>query len=109
VARGGVSQLKLEILESRENKLIGRKELIVRVDHWPQGTPPRKELRERIAQILKVDPEAVYVRKVKTEYGKCESLARIHVYESAQRALQIEPAHVVKKNKGAVGEGEKSG
>ncbi len=104
-----MSQLKLEILESRDNKLIGRKELIVRIDHWPQGTPPRKELRERIAQMLKVNPEAVYVRKVKTEYGKCESLARIHVYESAQRALQIEPAHVVKKNKGAQDGGEGGG
>lgn len=100
-----MSQLKLEILESRDNKLIGRKELIVKVDHWPQGTPPRKELRELIAQMLKVDPEAVYVRKVRTEYGRCESLARIHVYESAQRALQIEPAHIVKKNRGVEGGG----
>ncbi len=103
-----LGQLRVEVLESRVNKLIGRRELIVRIEHWPQGTPSRKELRERIAQMLGVDPETVYVRKVKTDYGTCESVARVHVYDSAQRALQIEPRHIVERHKGK-GAGEKGG
>jgi small subunit ribosomal protein S24e len=103
----GVSELKLDILESRVNKLIGRRELIVRVAHWPRGTPSRKELREQVAKMLGVDPETVYVRKVKTDYGACESLARVHVYDSAERALQVEPPYIIKRHK--EGEGEKGG
>ncbi|MCS7104196.1 MAG: hypothetical protein NZ954_01340 [Thermofilaceae archaeon] len=101
-------QLNVEILESRTNKLIKRRELIVRITHFPQGTPSRKALREYIANTLKVDPDLVYVRKMLTKYGTCESLARVHVYDSLERALQIEPGHVVRRNRG-VEKGEKSG
>lgn len=103
-----MSQLRVEVLESRVNKLIGRRELIVKVAHWPRGTPSRKELREHVARMLGVDPETVYVRKVRTDYGACESLARVHVYSSAQRALQIEPPYIVRRHK-EEGGGEKSG
>jgi len=98
-------QMAIEILESRENKLIERKELIVRISHWPQGTPSRKEVRERIAKLLGVDPNLVYIRRLKTEYGMCESLARVHVYQSLERALKFEPKHIIRRDSG--GEAEK--
>ena len=97
------TDFKLEILESRDNRLVGRKELIVKIEHWPKGTPSRKAIREAIAKILGVDPDTVYVRKVRTEYGMCESLARVHVYDTVERAIQIEPSHIVKKNRGEEG------
>jgi len=105
------NEFNVEILSSRDNRLIERKEYIVKIVHWPQGTPSRKELRERIARMLGVSPDLVYVRKLKTEYGKCESLARVHVYESAERARSIEPSYIIKRNLGEEGkkEGEKGG
>jgi len=99
---------KVEVLESRDNKLIGRKELIVKISHWPQGTPPRSVVREYIAKMLGVDPDVVYVRKIRTEYGMCESYARIHVYDTVERALQIEPEHIVRKNRGEEGGGSRT-
>lgn len=99
-----MSELKVEIVESKVNKLIGRRELILKVSHWPSGTPSRAQLRGHVAEILRADPEAVYVRKLRTSYGMCESLARVHVYDSAQRALQIEPDYVVRRNREAKGE-----
>lgn len=93
-------------MDSRVNKLIGRREFIVKVSHWPAGTPQRKTLREQVAKLLGVDPDLVYVRKVKTEYGMCESLARVHVYDSVERALSIEPQYVVKRNRGEEGKGK---
>jgi len=96
-------QFSVEILDSRVNKLVGRRELVVRVSHWPQGTPPRKALREHVAKLLGVDPELVYVRKIRTEYGMCESLARVHVYDSVERALSFEPEYIVKRNRGEKG------
>lgn len=99
------NRLSVEILEARVNKLIGRREFIVKVSYWPKGTPSRQLLREQIAGMLGVDPELVYVRKVKTEYGMCESLARVHVYDSIERALSIEPDYIVKRNRGERGRG----
>lgn len=97
----------MEVLESRDNRLIGRKELIVKVSHRPQGTPPRKAVREYVAKMLGVDPDVVYVRKMRTEYGMCESYARVHVYSTVERALQVEPLHVVRRNRGG-GDGSRT-
>ncbi len=101
--------VNLEILESRDNRLVERRELTVRIVHWPEGTPPRQLIREHIAKILGVNPDTVYVRKITTEYGSCESLARVHVYDTVERALKFEPEHVVKKNRGESKGGEKGG
>lgn len=102
-------ELDLEILESRNNRLVERRELIVKVSHWPEGTPSRQLIRERIAKILGVDLDTVYVRKIVTEYGSCESLARVHVYDAVERALKFEPGHIVKKNRGESKGGEGGG
>lgn len=98
------NKFNMEILASRDNKLIERKEYMVKIVHWPHGTPSRRALREQIAQMLGVSPDLVYVRKLKTEYGKCESLARVHVYNSVERARSFEPAYIIRRN---LSEGEK--
>lgn len=90
----------IKIVEDRDNKLIGRRELIVLIDHFGKGTIPRRELRRRIAQMLSVNEDLVYVRKIETEYGLMISKARVHIYESVERALEIEPEHIIRKNRG---------
>ncbi|HDD34320.1 MAG TPA: 30S ribosomal protein S24e [Thermofilaceae archaeon] len=95
---------KVEVLEEWENKLVERRELIVRINHPAGGTPPRAEVRSEIAKMLGVDADLVYVRSIRTEYGMCESVARVHVYYDVGRALKVEPEHVIRKNRGERGE-----
>lgn len=96
--------IKLE--EIKENKLLGRKEVLLRIDHLGKGTPTRKEIREKVAEMLKTNIENVYVISIRTEYGSFVSWAKVHVYDDPQRALQIEPKYIIKRNTKEENEGE---
>ena len=88
--------VKLE--EIKENKLLGRKEVHLRIDHLGKGTPTRKEVREKVAEMLKTNIENIYVISIRTEYGSFVSWAKVHVYDDPQRALQIEPKYIIERN-----------
>ncbi|RLF13787.1 MAG: 30S ribosomal protein S24e [Thermoprotei archaeon] len=87
-----------EITKERENKLIGRKELLVLIKHVGMGTPARYEVRERIAKAFNIPIDLVYVRSLRTEYGKGESIAEVHIYNDPKRALAFEPEHIRIRN-----------
>lgn len=91
---------ELKIISDRDNKLVERRELTVEIDHFGSGTPTRNEIREKIAEMLKVPVNLVIVRKLETEYGLNVSTALIHIYSSEERLRKIEPEHVIRKNFG---------
>ncbi len=95
-----------EVVEVRENKLLGRREVKLRIDHFGKGTPTRMEVRKKVAEIFKVGIDHVYVRKIETEYGMNVSWATVHVYDDPKRALEIEPEYIIKRNQ-AEEEGKK--
>ena len=97
---------ELKIVSERENKVVGRKELVVEISHTGKGTPKRSEIREKVSEMLKVPGNLVVVRKILTEYGMTLSQALIHVYPSEERLKSIEPRHIVKKNFEESKEGE---
>jgi len=87
-----------EIVEERYNPLIRRREIVISVFHGGEGTPSRGFLKKAVAALYNVDPSLVYIRSVKTEYGMGVSTARVHIYESAERARLFEPEHVIKRD-----------
>ncbi len=89
---------ELRIVESKENKLIGRTELMVEIRHMGKGTPPRHIVRRKIAELLKKPLEVVYVRRLITEYGLGRTLGEVHVYKDPERAKQIEPEYIIIRN-----------
>ena len=91
-------EYELELIQDVKNSLIGRRELKVLIHHLGKGTPARYQLRRKISDMLKVPLETVYVRLIKTDYGTGRSIAKIHIYDNAERALSIEPAHIIKRN-----------
>ncbi|MCS7107679.1 MAG: 30S ribosomal protein S24e [Acidilobaceae archaeon] len=97
--------MKGEVLEERQNKVIGRREVTLKVYHPLASTPSRVELRRRLAQRYGVDIARLYVRSVLTEYGANVSTVVVHIYESPERAKLFEPEHVIKKNGGERPEG----
>ena len=89
-----------EILEDKDNKLIGRREIVMILHHEGKSTPMRITLRMKVAEVFGVDVKRVYVRNIQTEYGIGRSRVRIHIYNNVERALQFEPKHIIERNGG---------
>ncbi len=89
-------ELKLE--QIRENKLLGRREVVALIAHEGASTPTRQQVREAVASQLGVSPELVFVRSIKTEFGRGVSKAEVHVYSSEAQAKVVEPLYIIARN-----------
>ncbi|MEX2689822.1 MAG: 30S ribosomal protein S24e [Candidatus Njordarchaeales archaeon] len=90
--------MELEIIDKRENKLLYRIEYTFMVRHKDEGTPNRKLIREKAAELLGVPIERVVVRRVVTGFGVNDAKSEIFVYESKDKLLEIEPRHILIRN-----------
>lgn len=89
--------MRINIIEEEKNQLLNRRELQIKIEH-PAGTPARLEVKNRVAAELKVEPQRVIVDNMKPAFGKKEIIAYVKIYESAEKADQIEPEHILKRN-----------
>ena len=100
--------MQLEIVEKKENKLFGREALIIRgTSEGP--TPTRLAVKQAVVTKIKVPADQVIVRAMSTRFGDQGFTAEVHVYKTAQRAQQIEPAKFKKKNAPAEAKKEETG
>lgn len=90
--------MEIEIVNKRENKLLRRLELDVIIKHPNSGTPKRTVVRELIASQFKVDLDRVYIVKLISEYGVPISKGHIHIYDSKDIALEIEPDYIINRD-----------
>ena len=74
--------VELKMLSQEENKLLERKEIVFEVMHDSNATPSRAELMKEIAQNLKVDPNLMFITKIKPIYGKSCSQVVVRVYKN---------------------------
>ncbi len=95
VERGKVTYSLANI---RDNRLLGRREVVVDIWHLGASTPTRLEIREWVSSALGVPMDVVYVRRVYTEYGVGHSLAEVHVYDTPETANAVEPLYVRIRN-----------
>lgn len=98
--------MDMEILQEKENKLLERKELEIRMQ-YSGATPSRKEIRQAVGQKLGVDPETVAIRRIGNAFGKPEIVIETNVYPTKQLCEQYEPAYVTNRYKEKPAEGEK--
>ncbi len=89
-----------EIVRDVENPLIGRREVVMVINHQGRSTPMRITLRMTLAEKFGVDVKRLYIRNIHTEYGIGRSTVRVHIYRDVERALQFEPKHVIERNGG---------
>ncbi len=89
-----------EVVSDKYNPLIKRRELDLVIHHELKPTPMRINLRLQIAEILGVEIQKVYVRSIETEYGIGRSKARIHIYDTVERAKEFEPPYIIDRNGG---------
>lgn len=70
-----------------------------------RSTPSRAEVRRELAVLLKVDLERVWIRRMETRTGTHRTTGLAHVYDDAAKALQMEPEHIIRRNRSS-GAGE---
>jgi len=86
------------VIKERYNKLIGRRELEVLIDHMFKGTPKRSEVREAIAKLYGVNIDLVIVKRILSEYGWGKSRAKVYIYDNIERLKAFEPKHILRRH-----------
>ncbi|WXG45512.1 MAG: hypothetical protein WED05_02200 [Candidatus Atabeyarchaeum deiterrae] len=90
---------QIEVISDQEDKLIERRRISFKVTHQKTATPKRVEIRKKLAETLRVEPEAVFLRPLQQKYGRNEANGTALIYKSAERAKLIEPEHLISRLK----------
>lgn len=90
-------KLDIQVIEVKNNTILNRRELVFKVIH-DESTPSRKSVVERLAATQNSKVGLVYVDSLKTEFGKRETIGYAKIYETAERAKEIERAHIIERN-----------
>ena len=89
--------MDIQVIEAKNNPLLNRRELVFKVIH-DESTPSRKSVVERLAATMNSKSSLVFVDSLKTEFGKRETIGYAKIYETAERAKEIERAHIIERN-----------
>ena len=89
--------MDIQIIKSKDNPILKRREIEFKVI-FDESTPSRKSVVERLAATENSKVGLVYVDSLKTEFGKRESLGYAKIYETAERAKEIERPPIIERN-----------
>jgi small subunit ribosomal protein S24e len=89
---------QLEITQESENVLLGRKQIRFKIFHRGTATPSREDARKKLAAQFNVELERVIITKLISKYGHeyTEGIAR--VYETTEKATQLERKYILKRH-----------
>ena len=91
--------MEFEEINSKDNPLLKRRELVLKVK--AEGTTPKKnELADKVSSKYDVkDKKLIVVDSLKTSFGKLDCEAFVKIYESEEALNSIEPKPKEKKEK----------
>ena len=89
--------MDIQVIDEKNNPILNRREIVFKVIH-DESTPARKSVVEKLAATQNSKVGLVYVDSLKTEFGKRETVGYAKIYETAERAKQIERAHIIERN-----------
>jgi len=95
--------MQIEIKNEVDNKLLKRRELLIRVDYEGKSTPSCQELEAAIASQKKVDFMKVKAKNIFSDHGRPFGTAHIRIYdEPIQEKIEAQKkAEEAKKEKPA--------
>ncbi|MBS7640833.1 MAG: 30S ribosomal protein S24e [Candidatus Bathyarchaeia archaeon] len=99
-------KFEVKIMDTKRNDLLRRNEVFFIVSH-NGPTPSRIEIREKLANLLRIDVDRVYIVRMKTMTGARNTKGEAHIYDSPEQAKAIEPKHIIARNTPQKEEGEK--
>jgi small subunit ribosomal protein S24e len=92
-----VYKVEIKKLSEDYNPLMKRKELTFQVVH-SSGTPERVEIIKALATFYSIEPNLIYITKMETLTGTRRIVGRADLYDSLERAQQVVPKHIQRKN-----------
>ncbi|MFH0954972.1 MAG: hypothetical protein V1777_02625 [Candidatus Micrarchaeota archaeon] len=83
--------MKIEIKKEHENKTINRREIELYVSE-SKTTPSRKELLEKIGDMLNQKPANLSIQKIEQQFGTQANRVWVHQYPDAATKQRFELA-----------------
>jgi len=77
--------VNVNVLSTKENKVLGRKEAVVEIEHAGKPTPVRKVMLPHVAKAIGVNPDTVVIQKIFTKTGRGASKVYVFAYASADK------------------------
>ena len=94
-----MADIEVEIEEEKENKLLKRRDMTVRVYHEADPTPTRATIKDRVADLVGTSKDNVIIENIKSEFGKEETKVKLRVYDDKEDAQKYERDYVLERNK----------
>jgi ribosomal protein S24E len=79
----------LNIISEKDNKLLGRKEIIAEVE-YSGCTPTKENIKKMIVTKMGADEKLIIIKIIKTEYGKPKAKLNLVIYNSDKEMREIE-------------------
>ena len=89
--------MDVEIISSKDNKLLDRKEINA-VVHFEGATPNRKELREHVSTKVGLNPDLTVLSSVVNEFGLKQVRVLAHSYKNLEKLMEVEPEYLRKRD-----------
>ena len=98
--------MKVNILETRENPLLKRKELICSIEHEGDPTPSKAAVQAYIAKTEKVKPKSIEIKKIFSPKGGINS--KVLVYFWREKEVPVLEEKKPETKEASKSEGEES-
>ncbi len=89
--------MDIEIISKKENPLLNRTELKFNISA-DDATPSRSEIKNKLVAMLDSSQELLIIDNIETKYGTTDCTGYAKIYETLERAKQIEFEHVIARN-----------
>lgn len=97
--------MDIQVIIEKSNPLLNRREVVFKVLH-DEATPSRKSVVDRLAATMNSKEGLVIVDSLKTDFGKRETIGYAKIYETAERAKEVERNHIIERNTFTKAEGK---
>jgi len=93
-------QYQVKVLRDVENKVLNRRELVLRIHHAGARTPTRDEVRRIVSSMFSAPQNLVIVKNLRTIAGTNVTEAHVHIYRDEETLEEVEPEHIKIRNFG---------
>ena len=93
--------MESEIISEKNNVLLRRKELKMKIMHPGAKTPTRGGVKEHIASKLSAKKDRIIIDKMQSYFGRNETFAYVKIYDTPEDVKKYEAEHILKRNAAA--------
>lgn len=91
--------MKLSLVSEKENKLLSRRELIVKMEYM-EKTPTRKDVQSEVAKSFNAKADLTIIEHIKNEFGKGLATITVYVYDNEEVMKRLTRQNLVEKHAG---------